>query len=60
MGVTGLEQTAKSKGKRENPDCAARNPAHSEQKTDLADLARRLAALPEADRRALAKVIGGQ
>jgi len=57
VGATGLEPTAKSPGKQENPNRAAQNPAHSEQKTDVAELARRLAALPEADRRALAAAL---
>lgn len=57
VGDTGLELPQKTQGKREVAPSAAQNPAHSAHEIDLSALAKALAALPEADRRALAEAL---
>jgi len=57
VGDTGLEHTGKTPQKQDVPGRAAQNPAHLKQESDLADLARRLAALPEAVRASIVDML---
>jgi hypothetical protein len=62
VGATGLEQPSKVQQNRRSLPEAAQKAAHSsgpvEPAPDVLDLARRLAALPEAARQALAALLG--